>query len=319
MYQAILSSSDQFLEGLKIAKQVVLPKGPFNSIIMTGMGGSSLVADLVNDILGHPCLSIVRDYGLPSWVGKKDLVICASYSGNTEETLFSFEETIKKNIPLIVLAHGGKLKEKAKEKNIPFIQIPESLQPRLATGYFFSSLIYILSTVREIKWDVQQTLGDLSLFLKQRLKAQEEIGKQLAKEIKSFVPLIYAPTDLFGVARIWKIKMNENAKVQSFFNTFPEVNHNEMVGFTQTLMQTAIIYLKKKSMHPQIFKRMQVMEGLLKYKMPFFHVGARGSNLLQESFDLLSIADFTTYFLAQNYGIDPVPVHLVEEFKEKLK
>ena len=90
MYQAILSSSDQFLEGLKIAKQVVLPKGPFNSIIMTGMGGSSLVADLVNDILGHPCLSIVRDYGLPSWVGKKDLVICASYSGNTEETLFSF-------------------------------------------------------------------------------------------------------------------------------------------------------------------------------------------------------------------------------------
>lgn len=319
MYQAILSSSGQFLEGLEIAKKVSLPNKPFNSIIIAGMGGSSLAADLVNDVLGHPYLSIVRDYGLPSWVSEKDLVICASYSGNTEETLSSFDEARKKHIPIIVLAHGGALKEQAQKKGVSFIQISEATQPRLALGYFFSSLIHILSKVREIKWDVQKNLSDLSLFVKQRLKAQEEIGKQLAKEIKDFVPLIYAPTDLYGVARVWKIKMNENAKVQSFFNIFPELNHNEMVGFTQTLMKTAVIYLKKKSMHPQIFKRMHIMENLLKDKMPFFSVMAEGSNLLQQSFDLLSIADFTTYFLAQNYGIDPIPVHLVEEFKEKLK
>lgn len=296
-----------------------LAQKPFmGNIYLAGMGGSALPGDLVNDYLhGQVYLRIVSDYALPANVGEGDLVLCSSYSGNTEETLAAFDDALCKKAQIVVLTHGGELAKRAKDRRVPIIRIPDCIQPRSASGHFFASIVGVLEKLGVIP-SQEKAISELVPFLESRRSAQEEIGKNLAAQLIDQVPIIYGPQSLYGASRIFKIKFNENCKIQSFFDVFPELNHNEMVGFTKLLMRPAIICLKSKFMHPRILKRMVVMEGLLENKISFHSIELAGANLLQEIFDAVVIGDYTTYFLAESYGIDPTPVEMVEDFKKKL-
>lgn len=321
MLSAIQHFSFQFKESQKILTGKPLNINKFkkpSQYILTGMGGSVLPGDLVNDYLGGEVrLSLVSDYRLPHNIGPKDLVICSSYSGNTEETLAAFDDALRKKAQVIVLTHGGELERRAKAKTVPVIHIPECIQPRCASGYFFTSIVSVLEQLGIIP-SQEKAISELVSFLESRQSAQEDIGKTLAAKLFDLVPIIYGPQSLYGACRIFKIKFNENSKIQSFFNVFPELNHNEMVGFTKMLMKPAIIYLKSKFMHPRILQRMAVMGDLLKNKMSFHSIDLAGDNLLQEMFDAVVIGDFTSYYLALAYGVDPAPVAMVEDFKMRL-
>jgi len=283
------------------------------------MGGSSLPADLVNDILGTEVpLQIVRDYQLPSSISPKDLVICASFSGNTEETLEVLEEAMGIGCQTVIMTHGGNLKKIAEAKNLTFIPIPDCIQPRCATGYFFASTLCLLYCLGKLD-SKKAELEELASYLKGRQDKYETKGKALAQQLKDRVPIIYGPPSLGGTCRIWKIKINENAKIQSFFNVFPELNHNEMVGYTKLIMKPALIYLKSHFMHPRIQKRMGVMKDLLEKQIPIHEIELSGKNLLQETFEALAMGDYTSYYLAQAYGVEPAPVEMVEDFKVKLQ
>ncbi len=282
------------------------------------MGGSSLPADLINDYLGGAATLIpVRDYELPDDVGFEDLVIASSYSGNTEETVACFEEALHKKIPVVVMSHDGELKQKALQASVPWIAIPECIRPRVATGFIFASLLGILQRMGRVK-DQQAELEALSEFLKARQDFHDAQGKAIAEALKDRVPIIYGPTSLYGACRIWKIKFNENAKTQSFFNVFPELNHNEMVGYTHLAMKPALIFLQPPQMNPKILKRMEVMRDLLGDKLPVLILPLQGENLLQSMFDSLGVADYSSYYLAKNYGFDPAPVEMVENFKKRI-
>lgn len=295
-----------------------LLSGPHGRVFLTGMGGSSLPGDLVNDYLGgNPRLFLIRDYRIPDHVHPEDLMIASSFSGNTEETLAAWDEALKRNIPTVALTNGGELKKRATAKGLPWIPIPDCIQPRCANGYFFAAILALLEKLGRIP-PQEKGLGGLTRFLEERQAAQEQTGRDLAAALVDKVPLVYGPPELEGTCRVWKIKINENAKVQSFSNVFPELNHNEMVGFTRLIMKPAIVYLKSRLTHPRILKRMAVMEELLRAKMPFFSVELQGADHLQEMFDSLAVADYATYYLAKAYGIDPAPVEMVEEFKKKL-
>lgn len=287
------------------------------------MGGSSLPADLINDYLQGECrLQILRDYALAQDINKQDLVLCASFSGNTEETLSIFKEAQAKQIPTIVLANGGKLKELALSTDIPFVPIPDCIQPRCASGHFFASTLALIHRLNLLE-SKEAELKTLTEFLKTQQTSFEAQGKVLAKQLKERVPIVYGPTELYSIARIWKIKFNENAKIQSFFNVFPEVNHNEMVGFTNLIMKASLIYLKSQFTHPRNLKRMATMKQVLGDKLgdqlPILEVNLQGQSLLQDLFAAMAIGDYASYFLAKDYGIDPTPVEMVEEFKKLLK
>ncbi len=322
IYQTIRQFPQQFLKGWEAGDQCdfsSLHGKNFRKVFYAGMGGSSLPADLLNDFLqGELRLQIVRDYRLPKDTTGQDLILFASYSGNTEETLTALEHALDLNCPVVVLSHGGKIKKTATERLLPFISIPDCIQPRLATGYFFSGTLAVLHRLGLVGSKKNQ-LEELSSFLVHRQDRYEEIGKGLASKLKNKIPIIYGPPDLYGACRNWKIKFNENSKVPSFFNVFPELNHNEMVGFTQAIMNPAFIYLKNQSMDQRITQRMEVMKNLLKEKFSFHEINLSGKNLLQEMFEALAIGDYASYHLALNYGIDPVPVKMIEEFKEELK
>ncbi len=287
-------------------------------IFYAGMGGSSLPADLINSILPGPDrMELLRNYTLPAWAKEHDLLFAASFSGNTEETLQVVEQALQLGCSIVALSHGGKLQSLAQDKNIPHVFIPPCVQPRCATGYFFASLLGLLYKM-DLFASYQKQLEDLRGFLLERQSHLEMLGKDLAASLHQHIPIVYAPTELEAVARIWKIKFNENSKIPAFYNVFPELNHNEMVGFTNPLMPVALIYLQPKQMHPRIAKRMQVTAEILKKKMPILEVKLSGKNPLEEIFEASTIGDYASYFLALRYGIDPAPVHMIEDFKKRL-
>jgi glucose/mannose-6-phosphate isomerase len=283
------------------------------------MGGSSLPADLVNDHLWGQCsLQIIRDYRLPPDADGEDLALCASYSGNTEETIATLDNALHRHCTVVALSHGGQLRELAESKNIPFLKIPHCIQPRCATGYFFAATLGLLHRFGFIA-SPHEELAALRDFLIPRQAEYEARGREIASLLKDRIPIIYGPTSLQGACRIWKIKFNENSKVQSFFNVFPELNHNEMVGFTRLLMSPSIIYLRSKFMPHRINLRMETMKEILSAQIPFIEIALSGDSLLKETFESLAIGDYASYHLALGYGIDPAPVELVETFKGRLK
>lgn len=321
IFQTIRKFPEQFMAGLESAMATDLgtlaTRRP-RRIFYAAMGGSSLPADLTNDVLGEdPPLLLVRDYRLPESAGPDDWVICASFSGNTEETLGVFEAALAKGCPTIALSHGGILKSRARAESVPHVALPSCIQPRCATGYFFASLMALLFKAGRIP-DPKDALTELGDYLASRQELYEKEGKCLAEGLVERIPIIYGPTELNAACRIWKIKFNENCKIQSFYNVFPEINHNEMVGFTHLLMKPALIYLISQFMAPKILTRMKVMREILEKEIPFFEISLQGKDCLQENFEALAIGDYASYFLAKSRGVDPTPVAMVEQFKRRL-
>lgn len=328
MRKVILDFPKQFEEVLELAKDIKV-ESKFENIIICGMGGSALPADILITWLNHlisesstslPPIYIHRDYNLPPRAGKKSLIICISYSGNTEETISALKEAIGKKLKVAAIASGGKIEDLCKKYNISFIKIPSGIQPRSAIGYQFISLVKILSNSKVIK-DASKEILELAKKLKKL--NQEKRGKEIAKKLVNKIPLVYASNKFKCLARIWKIKFNENSKIPAFYDYFPELNHNEMVGFAQINKKDSafhIIILRDRDDYFKNLKRMKLFANLIKSKgieVDFIDI-AKG-DLLFKIFSTLLLGDWISYYLALEYKINPTPVKIVEEFKKKLK
>ena len=323
MKKIILDFPKQFRVGFEAAKNVKI-KEKTGELIICGMGGSALSGSLLKILaedlkIDFPFYSH-KNYNLPYWAGKNSLIICISYSGNTEETLSSFEKALAKKLPLIVLASGGKLSEKAKKNKIPLVEIPAGFPPRMTLGFQFSSLITILKNCGLVKTEIKKIL---SLEKKLNPFQLENQGKKLAQKLINKIPLVYSSYRFKDLARIWKIKFNENSKIPSFFNYFPELNHNELVGFSslkKSFRNFHILVLKDASDHPKIIRRMNLTAELIERKgIKTDAIEIKGENILFKVFSNILLSDWTSYYLAQNYKVDPVRVEIVEKLKKQLK
>lgn len=315
MRQIILESPEQLKTGLELAKNIEL-KGNFDDIIICGMGGSVLPADILRITL-QPNLPVFvwRNYDLPIKFGKNPLIICISYSGNTEETLSALESAIAKKLTIVGISSGGKLQDICAEHNIPFVKIPAGIQPRCATGYIFSVLANILTNAGAIKnWASE--INEIADTLTKHNTEFEVEGKKLAQKIGAKIPVIYASSTGFeSVARIWKIKFNENSKTPSFYNVFPELNHNEMVGYTQG-GKSFFVILMDLALHPRVSKRMQLTaELLIKKGVETEFVSIKEGSFIYKIFAYLLLGDWVSYYTALENNVDPTPVEMVEEFK----
>jgi glucose/mannose-6-phosphate isomerase len=247
--------------------------------------------------------------------------IC-SYSGNTEETIASFEEALENNLPCVALSSGGKIEEMAKEHHVPHILLPipyENFQPRIGTGYFFGAMFQVLVN-QGLVADVTKTLIKESLALKQCMGTLEEQGKLLAKKIAGKTPVIYSTARYKSVAMVWKIKFNENAKTPAFWNFFPELNHNEMVGWTLPQGKFIILMLRDLDTHQRVKKRFEITAQLLREnKVDVEILDIHGKSVYTKVFTSILLGDFVSYHLALAYGQDPTPVDMVEKLKKLLK
>lgn len=328
MRGVILDSPNQLEKGLRVVGRMKI-EGVFDNVVVCGIGGSALPANILlcwlreqikQNGLSFPPLYIHRDYNLPPQANKKSLVICISYSGNTEEPVSALKEAIEKKYQIIAISSGGKFEEISEENNIPYIKVPSGIQPRCATGYLFSILLKVLENSGILK-EAEKELLEVEKRLKE-IDLEPE-GKKIAEILKDKIPLVYASNDFKCLARIWKIKFNENSKTPAFYNYFPELNHNEMVGFTdvEKSKNIQIIILRDQETDlPRIQERMELFADLAKEKsVGIKFVDMKKGSLIFKIFSTLLLGDWASYYLALERGQDPTPVKMVEEFKKRLK
>lgn len=325
MRKTILNFPQQFRVGLEAAKKMKV-SGIFDKVLVCGMGGSALPGDILSIWLetykiGLP-LYIHRNYGLPQKTDLRTLVICISYSGNTEETLAGFEEARGRKFKIAAIASGGKLAELCQKYKIPIAIIPQGLQPRMALGLQFAALMKILSNCGVIENELKNILALKNLLKPQDFEAQ---GKKLAKNLFKKIPIIYASRDRRQLAYIWKVSLNETAKIIAEYNFIPELCHNEIVGFWKiNEMQIPgkklyTIFLRDPAAYPRILTQMEIARDLIeKEGVKTEIIEIKGKDILEKIFSNIILGFWTSYHLALLYKVDPTPIKMIEEFKKRL-
>jgi len=298
-------------------------EGKFKHIIVAGMGGSHLATGILKSRLPGVELYVHRSYDLPPYEEsflKDSLLIASSYSGNTEEVISFLDEGIARGYQMAVIATGGVLIDKAKEFNIPYIQMQDvGIQPRSALGYSTIALATFLGN-KEILAELKELAESLDPM------EFEQEGKSIAENLEGKVPVIYTSLNNLPVAYNWKIKFNETAKIPAFYNVFPELNHNEMAGFdiTETTKDLTahfrFVLLKDREDHKRIQRRMEVVEKLLEERgYEVLTLELEGANVLEKIFKSLLIADWAALYTSTIYGTEPEQVPMIEEFKKLIK
>lgn len=306
----------------------------YEKVAVIGMGGSALPIDVISDAftskLSCPIL-IHRNYGIPSRVDNRTLIVLSSFSGTTEETLSALEfvEPEAENVVVLTANDGseGDIIKTARERKLPIISIPKArevkmFQPRCATAYFVTYFARLLMSLGLLD-DVYEELRTVSVLLRNKCSETRSTAMNLALQLNDQIPIFYTDQNFErSIARVAKIKFNENAKRPAFFNVLPEANHNEMIGFSRPLGNFAIIYLKDPHGIEKNHKRFEVMEEVFKsesYDHVRFYTHLIGdTSPLGKIFLSHMFVDWLTYFTALIDEVDPTPVGLVETFKKQL-
>lgn len=307
------------------------PSAEISNIVVAGIGGSGLAAKVFESWPGiNIPFKIVNDYDLPEFVGGDTLLICSSYSGNTEETLSALDQalSLKQNRPqIIVVASGGELLKKAEKNNLPFITLPTGFQPRMTLGYQLRALLEIMESASLVSGKIKQLEAAAQWLAEQMsdwtaaVPSSKNPAKQLAHELMGKSPVIYAGPKFFPAAYKWKISFNENAKNVAWCNQLPEFNHNEFLGWTSHPIQKpyAVIDLRSDLEHIRTQKRFEITDKLLSGRRPAAQiVEAKGSDLIEQLIWVIAYGDFVSLYLALLNGLNPTPVELIEKLKAEL-
>jgi len=307
---------NQIEEAFKIAKKAKLPKinkKKISNIVVCGMGGSSAGGLLIKSFVKNIPVFVIRNYDLPKYVNKNSLVFTVSYSGDTEETLSSYNEAKKRKATIIAISSNGRLAEKEKKK---CIIVPPGYQPRIALAYTFIPILVVLSRYRLIP-NQDNALRETVRGLVPKTNSKE--GFMLAKKLLNKIPIFYASDNLMGVAYICKTLINENSKQPAFYHIFPEMNHNEINGFKKNAKKLHVVMIKDKKDHIRIKKRMEIVGKIIKESVSVSEITTKGKSLLARMLHTLHIMMYTSYYLALMNKIDPTPVPIIQELKAKLK
>jgi len=287
-------------------------------IVIAGMGHSATPGDIIQAVMKRDPLpvTVVRDYTLPNTVTNRSLVFVLSYSGNTEETICMYSDALKKKAKVVVITSGGKLYYLCKESTAKHIRIPSGLLSRFGILLLLFPVLNILinnnlTTMKKLDIDELTTLLRNPLW--------KEKAKQITLKIHGKVPLIYATSNLKGIATRWKAMFNENAKMHAFSAVFPEWAHNELQGFAEKgNYHVIMIEDEKDSMRDR--KRMTAAKAILKQQgLPITELRVRGSSLLSKSLTALYLGDWISYYLALKNKVDPGAMSLNEDFKKRIE
>jgi glucose/mannose-6-phosphate isomerase len=301
-----------------------------DAVLVLGMGGSAIGAELVAGIAGDRLrvpLIVHRDYGLPAWAGPRTLVIATSHSGDTVETLSGAAEARRRGLPLVVVSTGGALGRQAESDGTPYLRYEQPGQPRAAIG-FGLGLIHELLVGAELVTDPDPygpAVEALEGMLERNAPAIEtdaNPAKQLAWAMFGRIPIIFGAGPLAAVAHRWKTQMNENAKAWAMVEPMPEANHNAIEGTLNPRELSDALYVVeiREAREPEhIAARYRVVEELLGERATNRSVyWADGGSALARTLDAVAMGDLVSVYLAILYQTDPTPVTLLAMLKERL-
>jgi glucose/mannose-6-phosphate isomerase len=335
MYSVLYDFPVQICNAVDIASKVVVKKiktAKVNNIIINGLGGSAIGGDLLRSYVANEIsvpVYINRNYTLPAFAKKDTLAIISSYSGNTEETVSAFKEALAKKCQIICITSGGTVEKLAKKNGCLLVKIPGGLQPRCALGYSFFTLL-ILFTKLGFIGDKSADINDVIINLEQALMEYtntafaENEALRIAAMLKDKLPVIYSSVDVLDVVNLrWRGQISENAKILAYGNLYPEMNHNELVGWKlneDILKKIVVIYLEDVNDNKRIKMRMKITEKVYKkYAANILHLNSDCKSGLGRIFDLIYLGDWVSYYLAILNEVNPTPVDAISYLKNELE
>jgi glucose/mannose-6-phosphate isomerase len=321
-----------YREAARLAKTVSINYCKPRSVIVAGMGGSGiggeLLKDWARDKVAVP-IEVCREYSLPAYANNKTLVFVVSYSGETEESLSVFLDAIKRKCMVVCISSGGKLREFARKLNVPHLRVPSGMAPRATLPYLFMPLpsilekIGIVSGVSAEVSDVTRILKLVSLENSPEKPQSGNVSKTLASNICGTIPVVYGFGIYRAVAQRFKTQFNENSKVPAKWEVFPELNHNEIVGWEEAgamAKDFSLIFIRDNDEPDEMRRRIEVTQKLIcREPLGAFEVWSEGKTRLAKMLSVICIGDFTSVYLAVLRGVDPTPVKTISLLKEKIK
>ena len=318
----------QLQEALSIARNAKLSPAsmPVHNVVVAGMGGSgiggSLIKALSADELRVP-LDVSKSYDIPGYVNQNTLFIACSYSGNTEETLSAVETAKDKSAQIICITSGGKLEAFAKQYGYDTILIPgHSNSPRASIGYGFIQLYHILHHFGVIPGNHAEDLEKSAALLTNESGEIRSTSLELTTYCKDKFPIIYGDSALEAVLVRAQQQIAENSKQLSHVNVFPEMNHNELVGwkYPEVLFQNASTILLRTSFdHPRTTTRLNICRDIFQNVAgSVWEIEAKGETRLQQALYLIHLLDWLSFDLAEANGVDPFPVDVINFLKNEL-
>lgn len=294
----------------------------FSNVIVTGLGGSGIggkiVAQLIQDEVTLPII-INNDYLLPAFASASTLVVVSSYSGDTEETLSAMRDALKRGCTVVCISSGGQITELARKRKLEVLTIPGGQPPRSQFGYSAISLIRVLACYGIVQDAVFTALESLPRFLRSNKADTIARATQLATVLAKRTPIIYAESRNEGVAIRWRQQINENSKRLCWHHVYPEMNHNELVGWEGGNNTHAVILLRSSDDHPRSVARMNITEPLFMQKGAVVeNVIALGKTRAERIFDLVHLGDWLSLLMAERADVDPMTIHAIDYLKNAL-
>ncbi len=319
--QLIIDYPNQLDVGQKFAKGISVPGKEYSNFIVCGMGGSAIPGELLisylidnQDVPFTIPSYLVRGYALPPIANAKSLIFISSYSGNTEETLSCFDDALKHGSTIVSFSSGGKVEELSREYGVQHFKFNldfDNFQPRYATTYSFAAMQQVLTNAG--------LCGSIQKLPKINAEDFEIKGEELAKSGFNKTLIVYASSRFKFLAKLWKIKLNENTNTQAFWNYFPELNHNELEGFSMPRSEFKVTILRDKDDHERNKKRIEVTKEFYNgWNIDCEIIDLKGNTYLEKFINGMLLGDWFSYYLALEYGIDPSPSDVIENFKKKL-
>ncbi len=333
MLSQIMSLPDQLQKAWELGLTSPLSAmAPINRVVIAGMGGSAIGADLLASFLMDRVtipVMVQRDYGLPAYAfGRETFVVVSSHSGNTEESNSAFEAACRSNCQVMVITTGGKILADAQSAHVPAWVFLDDGQPRSALGYTFGMLLALfvrLGLVSDMGSEVKQTVSlmkELQLKVEADVPVKNNAAKRLAGQLVGRHITVFGSGFMAPVARRWKCQFNECAKTIASYEVLPEADHNTLAGICfpqEALDKEMAVFLQASADVERNQKRvLETKQIMMLEGINTDLVDARGQNRLEQMWSTVLFGDFVAYYLAMAYEVDPTAIEPIWSLKETL-
>jgi len=316
--------SKQIEKGLEIfgANPPQQVQQKYTNVVISGLGGSGIGGTIIRDLsttYANIPVIVNKEYSIPGFVGPQTLFIASSYSGDTEETLAATQMAAEKKANVICITSGGKLAEMAKNNQWGLLLIPGGSPPRANLGYSLTQLICIFSAAGLLHNSAKAELEKTVSFIKNNSHLISEKGAEIAQQLFKKRIIIYTDAAHEGVAVRFRQQLNENSKMLCWHHVVPEMNHNELVGWTEKSDDLAVVFIRNNTDHARNQVRMEINKGIVgNYTNTIVELWAEGDNEIEKTYYIIHLVDWISFYLAEMKGVDIMDIKVIDFLKHKL-
>ncbi|MDO9186497.1 MAG: bifunctional phosphoglucose/phosphomannose isomerase [Bacteroidia bacterium] len=324
MKSLVANFSKQLSEAISIGNNAKLTesKNKISNVLICGLGGSGIGGSIVSELVvgnANVPVNVTKGYFIPSYVNENTLIIISSYSGNTEETLNCLELAIAKNAKIVSITSGGKVLEISLSKNYDHIIVPGGMPPRSCLGYSLTQLFFVLGFFGIINNKYKTELeAAIKLIEAEEANIIAE-ATSIAEKLNGKIPVIYATTYFEGIAIRFRQQLNENAKILCWHHIIPEMNHNELVGWTEKNDALSVVIFIDKDEYSRNLARVEInKEVIKKYASHITEVYSKGNSEIEKAIYFIHLGDWVSVILGEMRGADLMEVNVINHLKSAL-